>query len=196
MRNVQHSLQHPLLFKQQHPNRFGAPSKRPSRSKTPQLLFVISVIATATILLNLAHTRLSSGCRSLAGVPARLESNLLEGFYHLRYDAEVLRGQRDRLLNISFANVPLTDQQLDDAHAGTAKPPLFLFIGVFSEGPAIAKRDAVRAAWCSAAHRQASAVCRCGLSSFFPLFCPRFDLVCCDIVCLLPPVCCYIDALH
>lgn len=158
MRIPQQSLHHPLLLHQTHhaSNR----SKRHARSKTPQLLFVVSVIATATILLNLAHTRLSSGCKSLAGVPARLESNLLEGFYHLRYDAEVLRGERDRLLNISFANQPLTDEQRRAAEAGTAKPTLFLFIGVFSQGPAIARRDAVRDAWCSAAQRQASAVCR------------------------------------
>ncbi len=84
----------------------------------------------------------------------------MEGFYHLRYDADVLRGERDKLLNISFANVPLGEEERKGAEAGTAKPVLFMFIGVFSEGHAVAKRDAVRTAWCSAAEQQASAVCR------------------------------------
>lgn len=86
----------------------------------------------------------------------------MEGFYHLRYDADVLRGERDKLLNISFANVPLSGDQLHAAETGASKPTLFMFIGVFSEGPAVAKRDAVRTAWCSNAEKQASVVCRYG----------------------------------
>lgn len=143
----------------------GGTLRRLPRPRSSFLCVSLGLLAVASLLVSVLHVHFTTSCRASVAVPAKLEANLVEGIYHLKYDADVLRGQRDRLLNITFSNYPLAyTAERYPSDVASDKPQLFLFVGVFSEGPSVSKRDAVRSAWLNDAGHQANALCRCDCS--------------------------------